>query len=147
MEECYSCLSISGERRISPGPTIYAGEHWLVEHAYPVGMRGWLVIVLRRHAEAVHELSGEEFSELAGLVEKSAKALREHQGCEKEYVACFSEAEHFHHVHFHVIAKSAGLPPELAGPGIFRLLKVSEQEAVAPTEIRELCEQLQEYFT
>lgn len=144
--ECFSCKSISGERRISPGPTVYAGQHWLVEHAYPCGMKGWLVIVLRRHAEALHELSAEEFAELPGLLETSVKALRRHLDCEKEYVACFAEAAHFNHVHFHVVAKPGSLPRELEGPAIFRMLKVSEDEAVAPGEIGELCEQLRSYF-
>lgn len=54
---CFTCLSNTGERRISPGKTIYEGQHWLVEHAYPCGLVGWLVIVLRRHAQALHELT------------------------------------------------------------------------------------------
>jgi hypothetical protein len=29
--ECYTCKSISGEKRISPGPTLYDGKFWLVE--------------------------------------------------------------------------------------------------------------------
>src|SRR5438477_13205439 len=111
--ECYTCKSISGERRISPGPTIYTGEHWLVEHAYPCGIKGWLVIVLRRHVEALHELSSAEFSELSELVEKTVRVVREHFACDKEYVACFAEAEGFNHVHVHVIAKPHNLPQEL----------------------------------
>jgi hypothetical protein len=50
--ECLTCKSNSGEQRISPGPTIYEGEYWFVEHAYPVKRLGWLVIVLKRHEEA-----------------------------------------------------------------------------------------------
>lgn len=47
---CFTCLSNSGEKRISPGATIYEGQYWLVEHAYPVRRTGWIVIVLKRHA-------------------------------------------------------------------------------------------------
>ena len=46
--ECLTCKSNSGEQRISPGPTIYEGQYWLVEHAYPVKRVGWIVIVLKR---------------------------------------------------------------------------------------------------
>ena len=42
--ECLICCSISGERRISPGPFIYEGAYWLVDHAYPTLLKGWLVI-------------------------------------------------------------------------------------------------------
>jgi diadenosine tetraphosphate (Ap4A) HIT family hydrolase len=103
--------------------------------------------VLKRHAEALHELSAEEFSELAGLLKKSSSALREVLRCEKEYVACFGEAEHFNHVHVHVIPRAADLPAELKGPRIFELLKVSEDDAVALDEIRVSCEELRHYFT
>jgi len=144
--ECYSCRSISGEQRISPGPTIYAGEYWLVEHAYPCGMKGWLVIVLKRHVEALHELSHEEFVELSQLLEKAVRALNRYLGCGKEYVACFAEAAHFNHIHFHVIAKPENLAPELAGTAIFRMLKVAQNEVIAPHEIKRLCAQLQAYF-
>ncbi|HEY7094662.1 MAG TPA: hypothetical protein VH393_15880 [Ktedonobacterales bacterium] len=33
--ECWSCLSLSGGRRISPGPFIHEGRYWMVDHAYP----------------------------------------------------------------------------------------------------------------
>ena len=65
--ECFSCRSISGDKRISPGPYIHEGNYWLVDHAYPTSLKGWLVIVLKRHVEALHELSQEEFKELADI--------------------------------------------------------------------------------
>ena len=49
--ECWSCPSLSGERRISPGPFIHDGRYWMVDHAYPTRLPGWLVLVLKRHAE------------------------------------------------------------------------------------------------
>jgi diadenosine tetraphosphate (Ap4A) HIT family hydrolase len=122
------------------------GEHWRVEHAYPCGIEGWLVIVLNRHAEALHELTAEEFLELTPLMERAIIALRSHLHCEKEYVACFAEAEHFNHIHVHVIAKPIGLPQELRGTAIFNMLKVTEDEAVPPDRIAALCVQLQPYF-
>jgi diadenosine tetraphosphate (Ap4A) HIT family hydrolase len=144
--DCYTCLSISGEKRISPGPTIYAGEYWLVEHAYPCGIVGWLVLVLKRHAEALHELSNEEFSEFAELQHKTAKLLHSELNSAKEYTVCFAEAEHFNHVHFHIISRSSNLPVELRGTGIFSMLKVTEDEAVSRAEIRTFCERLKDVF-
>jgi len=144
--DCYSCKSTSGEKRISPGPTIYEGEYWLVEHAYPCGMVGWLVLALKRHAEALHELSEEEFAELSKLQHHVATILHQELGCEKEYVACFGEAAHFNHIHFHVVAKPHNLPDELRGTGIFRMLKVTEEEAPRDM-IREFCEHLKSNFT
>ncbi|HKP51538.1 MAG TPA: HIT family protein [Chloroflexia bacterium] len=144
--DCYSCKSISGEKRISPGPTIHEGEYWLVEHAYPCGMVGWLVIILKRHAEALHELSLEESRELGKLQHRVAIILHQMLDCEKEYVACFGEAAHFNHIHFHVIPKPRDLPDELRGPGIFRMLKVTDEEGVPRNTIKEFCESLKHIF-
>src|SRR5690349_5354536 len=102
--DCWTCKSNTGEKRISPGPTIFEGKYWLVEHAYPIKRLGWLVIVLKRHAEALHELTAEEFVELGQILSRVINVLFEETHCEKEYVSCYAETEHFHHVHFHVFA-------------------------------------------
>src|ERR1044071_1337325 len=111
--ECWTCQSNSGEKRISPGPTIFEGQYWLGEHAYPVKAIGWLGIVLKRHKEALHELTPEEFAELAQIQARLIHFLYEELHCEKEYVSCYAEQEHFYHIHFHVFAKPPGLPDGL----------------------------------
>jgi diadenosine tetraphosphate (Ap4A) HIT family hydrolase len=139
-------LSNAGERRISPGPAIHEGRFWIVEHAYPTQLLGWLVIVLRRHAEALHELTREEFLELAyiqaDLIPELFSALR----CEKEYLACYAELEHFRHIHVHVVPKPANLPENLLGAASFGLLKVPEGEAVARETVQAFCERLRNRF-
>ena len=137
--ECWICRSNTGEKRISPGPTIFEGEYWQVEHAYPVDAKGWLVIVLKRHVEALHELTVDEFAEMAQIQSKLTCFLFEELHCEKEYVSCFAEAEHFSHIHFHVFAKPSALPYELKGGKSFALLKVMPEEAVPPDEIIVFC--------
>jgi len=144
--DCWTCRSISGEKRISPGPTIFEGEYWLVEHAYPVKLKGWLVIVLKRHAEALHEITGDEFAELANIQSKSTRILFEELHCQKEYISCYAEKEHFHHIHFHVFAKPHGLPDELSGGKSFTLINVSEAEALASEELKVFCELLKSKF-
>ena len=144
--ECWTCRSNSGEKRISPGPTILEGKYWLVEHAYPVKVVGWTVIVLKRHAEALHELTAEEFAELAHIQAKLIPLLHEELRSEKEYVVCYAEMEHFRHIHFHVFAKPAGLPEELKGGGSFALLKGMPDEAIPSREIIAFCELLRDRF-
>lgn len=144
--ECWTCKSNTGEKRISPGPTIFEGKYWLVEHAYPVKTIGWLVIVLKRHTEALHELTTEEFTELAQIQAKLTKVLFEELHCEKEYLSCYAEMEHFRHIHFHIFAKPPGLPDELKGGHSFALLKVTEEEAVPPGQIIAFCELLRNRF-
>ncbi|HUP26855.1 MAG TPA: HIT domain-containing protein [Chloroflexia bacterium] len=142
--DCYSCKSISGEQRISPGPPIMEGQYWVVEHAYPVKMVGWLVLVLKRHAEALHELTTEEFAEMASMQEMVCRLLHKQTGCRKEYTVCFAEAPHFHHVHVHVIARAHEMPDEIKGTGIFTMLKATEAEAVPREQIDNFCRKLRE---
>jgi diadenosine tetraphosphate (Ap4A) HIT family hydrolase len=144
--ECLSCRSISGEKRISPGPIIYEGTYWLVDHAYPTSHLGWLVIVLKRHAEALHELSREEFAELAEIQYKLAQVMRQDPHVEKEYLACFAESPGFSHIHIHFVPRPKNLPAELKGPAVFELLRVDEVHAVLPDTLSAFCEDFKEKF-
>lgn len=123
--ECYSCLDLSGKRRICPGQTIYKGKYWNIEHAYPSGVLGWLVIVLKRHCESLHELSKEEFVELHVIQKKIIVELHKYLNTKKEYVVCFSEGEHFNHIHFHIIPKTEEFLDENKGVNVFKLLKIN----------------------
>lgn len=145
--ECWTCKSNTGEKRISPGPTIFEGEYWLVEHAYPVKAIGWIVIVLKRHAEALHELTAEEFTELGQIQARLTHLLYEQLHCEKEYISCYAEMEGFRHIHIHVFAKPANLPEELKGGKSFALLKVTAEEAVSTGETTAFCELLKQKWT
>ena len=140
--DCYTCLSLSGEHRISPGSTIYEGRYWLIEHAYPTRLMGWLVIVLKRHAAALHEMTREEFVELGELQALAVRLLHEALGSAKEYAVCFAEKEHFQHIHVHVIARSHDLPDELKGTKIFAMINVTEADALPREAIKTFCEEL-----
>jgi diadenosine tetraphosphate (Ap4A) HIT family hydrolase len=140
--DCWTCRSNSGAQRISPGATIYSGQHWLVEHAYPARRTGWIVIVLKRHAEALHELTADEFSELGMIQARLMKVLHEATNCQKEYLACYAELEHFKHVHIHVFAKPHDLPKELIGGKSFEILHVSAEDAAPKNEIADFCDLL-----
>lgn len=130
---CLACKSITGQKRISPGPIICEGKYWIVDHAYPTGLLGWLVIVLKQHKEALHELTQNEYIELSILQEKLIAQLHLELNCEKEYVACFAEGEGFKHIHFHIIPKTIEVKKELKGPRVFEMLK-HEQENLIPDE-------------
>ena len=122
------------------------GKYWFAEHAYPVKQIGWMVIVLKRHAEALHELTAEEFTELGKIQSRLSCLLFEELRCEKEYSICFGEAENFAHIHFHMFARPPGFPEELKGGKSFALLKVSAEEAVSAGEIVAFCELLKSRF-
>jgi diadenosine tetraphosphate (Ap4A) HIT family hydrolase len=142
--ECWSCPSLSGARRISPGPIIQEGRYWVVDHAYPTRLPGWLVLVLKRHAEALHDLSAEETAEMGDLIRRSCLVLREVTGCQKEYVSLYAEAPHFAHLHIHIVPRAADLPDNLRGPRVFGLL--TAENAVAPEVVRARSEELRARF-
>ena len=144
--DCYSCRSLSGEKRISPGPVIAEETYWIVEHAYPTAIRGWLVIVLKRHAEALHDLSQEEFAELAQIQYRLAQIMGQDAQTEKEYAMCLAEAEHFQHIHIHFIAKPKDLPTEARGPRIFSQLNVDEQHTLPIEEVISICTDFAEKY-
>jgi diadenosine tetraphosphate (Ap4A) HIT family hydrolase len=114
----------------------------LIEHAYPTRLKGWLVIVCKRHVEALHELTREELVELGELQALAVRLLHEELDCVKEYVACFAEAEHFRHIHSRVVAKPHDLPDEFKGRKIFAMINVSEAEALPRKDIKAFCETL-----
>ena len=68
---CYSCEALRGERRISPAEHIYDGRYWIVDHAWPTALVGWVVLVLRRHAAALHELTVDEFAEMGEVLART----------------------------------------------------------------------------
>jgi diadenosine tetraphosphate (Ap4A) HIT family hydrolase len=142
--ECLICKSNSGEKRISPGPTIHDGKYWLVEHAYPTKIKGWLVIVLKRHSEALHDLSVDEFRELSIIESKIVHLQLIALNCEKEYISCYAEKGQFNHIHFHVFAKPRELSQEYMGINSIKLLDANEEEAIPKEEIIRICNELRE---
>ena len=139
---CLTCPSVAGKKRISPGIPIHDGRYWMVEHAYPTLHRGWLVIVLKRHCQALHELTPAEFQELGELQARTVHLLHIYFQPEKEYLMCLAEKPGFQHIHFHLIQKPADLPEELSGTRIFAQLAVTAEQALPPEEIAALCAEL-----
>lgn len=139
--ECLTCLNISGSQRISPGPYIYKGTYWIVDHAYPTTHLGWLVILPKHHIEALHELSREEFQELAEIQYKLVQVMHMDGAVQKEYMMCFAEGEGFSHVHIHLVPKPADLPAELKGPRIFGRMAVDNDHAIPALELKAFCEE------
>ncbi|MDD5341637.1 MAG: hypothetical protein PHC97_04375 [Patescibacteria group bacterium] len=145
-EDCLACKSLSGEKRISPGPTIFEGKYWVVEHAYPVKETGWIVIVHKEHIESLDKLKLVEWHELIGIINSTIAALKSATGCEKEYVLCLSEGKGFQHIHFHVIARPKDLPIDFSGIEIFKWLKDPLQDLVPPQVIIDFCAEIIDKF-
>lgn len=114
-DNCKSCQAIQGLISLTNTPRILETSHWILEHDYPSSIKGWLVIVLKRHCRALHDLTKEEMLEFGELLSNTCQALHKVMRTESEYVVQFAEGDGFHHVHFHVIARLPQWPDTLRG--------------------------------
>lgn len=142
-----ACLTCELVRRRDEGHTplwdsIYRTDHWDLVHSYNTSLPGWLVLIARRHLEAIDELTDEEAAELGVLLRQTSVALKEVTGCVKTYVIQFAEAAEHPHVHFHVIPRMADQPEERRSLGIFGYLGVPEAERVGEAEMNEIADQI-----
>jgi diadenosine tetraphosphate (Ap4A) HIT family hydrolase len=113
----------------------------MVDHVYPTTYLGWLVILPKRHIEALHELRKEEFQELAEIEYKLVQVMCLDSAIQKEYLMCFAEGEGFHHVHMHVVPRPIDLPADLKGPHIFGLLAEDADHAVPAQALTAFCQE------
>ena len=137
------CLTCELVRRRDRGEAplwddIYRTAHWDLVHSYNTALPGWLVLVARRHIEAIDELTDEEAAELGVLLQRVSATLRQVTGCTKTYVVQFAEAAEHPHVHFHVIPRMADQPDARRGPGIFGYLGVPDVERVSEKQMNSL---------
>jgi diadenosine tetraphosphate (Ap4A) HIT family hydrolase len=132
MSYCKTCQLIS-RRDLSEAPLwdcIYRAEYWDVVHSYNSSLAGWLVLVARRHIEAIADLAPAEAVELGILLRQVSVALQKVTGCAKTYVIQFAEHPEHPHVHFHVIPRMNDQPEGKRSIGIFAYLGVDEAERV-----------------
>jgi len=146
---CHTCALVAARDTgaAPPWDNIHRTPYWDVVHAFNTSLPGWLVLVARRHIEAIDELTDEEAAELGVLLRRSSAALREITGCVKTYVMQFAEAEGHSHVHFHVVPRMADQPAERRSTKIFGYLGVSEEERVAEGRMNEIAVVVRRYLT
>jgi diadenosine tetraphosphate (Ap4A) HIT family hydrolase len=125
---CGTCRANRGELS-APGGVIFQDALWRLEHILPpIPLAGWLVLKPLRHIEALGELSTAEAATFGPLVQCISAALQAVIQPAKVYLCQFSEAEHFTHLHFHLIPRALDLPAERRGPAVFDLLSITRRE-------------------
>lgn len=145
--DCWSCQHLQGLRTVSRAPRIYEGQYWNVEHVPETSVPGWIVIVLRRHAPALHDLNKDEFDELSRLFPGCIGALHREFGTEKEYVMQFAESDHYQHVHFHLVPRAPNWPDELQGPRVFGALGADVSGELTVDEMTKAASKIQAFLT
>lgn len=88
MTACLTC-KLTRQRDAGTAPlwdNIWRTAYWDVVHAYNTSLPGWLVLVARRHIEAVAEPTEAEAAELGLLQQRVSLLLGEVTGCVKTYI-------------------------------------------------------------
>ena len=145
MRRCLTCELIR-RRDADAAPlwdNIQRTPYWDVAHAFNTALPGWIVIVARRHVEAIDELTEAEAAELGVLLCRVSAALREVTGCVKTYVMQFAEAEGHAHVHFHVVPRMADQPEDRRSTQIFGYLGVADDERLSDIAMNAVASQIQ----
>ena len=143
---CAICDANSGKQRISPGPVIFAGKYWNVEHAYPASLLGWVVVVLGRHCEELHSLTFPEWEEFGRIQHQLLHAIVECLATEREYLACFAEKAQFRHIHFHVVPKTLDFDPQYVGTKAFHYINADLADVLEPGVVASFCLRLAQFF-
>jgi diadenosine tetraphosphate (Ap4A) HIT family hydrolase len=135
---CYSCEH-NAQTALRRHERIYDDGLWRISHAFNSTWLGWLVLVLRRHARSLGELTSDEAGVFGWLVAATSRALETELKASKAYVLFLGEQEGFEHLHVHVVAR----PPEAArGIRVFQLIQRPSDEWVSAADMDELAERI-----
>jgi diadenosine tetraphosphate (Ap4A) HIT family hydrolase len=126
--------------------SIYRTASWDVAHSFNTALPGWLVLVARRHIEALDQLTAAEAAELGPLIRHISAALKTATGCLKTYVIQFAEAEGHPHVHFHIVPRMADQPEDRRSTKIFGYLGVPEEERVSEARMNDIAAQVRSHL-
>lgn len=140
MPECLSCQLIrKRDEGASPSwDNMYRSDYWDVVHAYNTSYLGWLVLVARRHFEALDAMTVAEAADLGALIREVSLALKRHTGCQKTYVMQFAESADHPHVHFHIVPRMPEQAPDDIAYRVMRRLGVPLTERCEESEMNAL---------
>ena len=145
MATCKTCQLIE-RRNAGSAPLwdcILQTPQWDVVHSYNTALPGWLVLVVRRHIEAIDELTEPEAIELGRLLRQVSAALREVTGCVKTYVIQFAEHADHPHVHFHIVPRMADQPEDRRSTKIFTYLNVPDDQRIGEAQMNDIALRIQ----
>ena len=145
-KDCISCQNIQGKTRLNKTPRILETNYWIVEHIGSTRIKGWLVVVIKRHCTAIHDLTEEEMVEFGKLARVICQGLNAIMKTEKEYMMQYSEGQGFAHLHIHLVAKVLPWPDNLRGPRVMQAMNEKVEGKFVDEEIKPLVLKIREYL-
>lgn len=85
-------------------------QHWSVGPHLTTQAPGWAVAYLRRHAPGLSDMTDAELQSMGPVLAAAARAIEAETDAERVYVVLFGE--NIQHVHFVLIPRGPGVPPE-----------------------------------
>ncbi len=111
-EPCRIAADLAASGRLYP-----LTGHWVMNAAVGWDARPWFVVQTATHRASLADLDDAEAAELGAVGRAMTRAVAEATGAERVYFQLLNEAQP-PHVHFHVIARLPGDPPEVRGPAL-----------------------------
>ena len=149
MTACKTCeLVADRDRGDAPfWDCFYRTDYWDVVHKSETTLPGWLILVTRRHLNAIDQLNEAEAGELGVLIHQTSNALKEVVGCVKTYVIQFAEHPDHPHVHFHIIPRMADVSDDHRGVNVFNYDATGEKEAISDAEMNDIANKVRPFLT
>ena len=140
---CHTCELNAQVDDLPLRERLYMNDDWRVAHGWS-SLPGWLVVALRRHAEALHELTAGEAASLGPILRAASVALKGAVGCEKTYVILFAEHPRYPHVHLHVVPRMDWFTEDDKSTSVFRFLNAPEQDQVSASDRERLAAEIRQ---
>jgi diadenosine tetraphosphate (Ap4A) HIT family hydrolase len=111
-----ACHYCEAERTTPDAQWMYRDALWSAGGHPLVDEPGWVIAMLRRHIEAIGQLTVAELHSLGLVAARLSEAITSATAAEKVYVMIFLEANH--HFHLLLAPRPSGAPRELRGPSL-----------------------------
>jgi len=124
---CAVCATLAGPGRIEP---LYEDALWHVRAApSPPGVPGWMMMISRRHVAGPAHFDDAEARAFGLALRHFERVLEEVTGALRVYTAAMGESSP--HFHAHMVPRTATMPKDAKGWGVFDLERAAKAGEIA----------------
>jgi diadenosine tetraphosphate (Ap4A) HIT family hydrolase len=124
---CAVCATLSGPGRVEP---LFEDALWHVRPApSPPGVPGWMMMISRRHVAGPAHFDDAEARAFGLALRHFERVLEEVTGALRVYTAAMGESSP--HFHAHMVPRTAAMPRDAKGWGVFDLERAAKAGEIA----------------